>query len=160
MVELPKDLVPHAVRVQVSYLVPFPINTGLQLSWSEHPAHNRTVLGSSPSGPTIIWSLSSDRLEQWLSKPQVAGSIPAVIITIRGCSIAVSSKISLQRYRRICALCSVPYLQIERDVATGDMRLLSIYITWLGTQTVKGAVCKTVISWFDSSLGLHYRDIA
>ena len=143
MVELPKDLVPHGVRVQVSYLAPFPINTGLQLSWSEHPAHNRTVLGSSPSGPTIIWSLSSDRLEQWLSKPQVAGSIPAVTITIRGCSIAVSSK------------SSIPYLQIERDVATGDMRLLSIYITWLGTQTAKGAVCKTVISWFDSSLGLH-----
>ena len=55
-----------------------PYNMDPQLSWLEHPAHNRTVVGSSPTGSTIFAGMAelADALDLGSSAARLAGSTP------------------------------------------------------------------------------------
>ena len=76
---------------------------------AEHLTFNQDVEGSNPSHHTIIRSLSSDGLEQWPSKPQVAGSIPAVTTIIQGCSLSGKRTGLINRRQLVQIQSSLPY---------------------------------------------------
>ena len=76
---------------------------------AEHLTFNQVVEGSNPSHHTIIRSLSSDGLEQWPSKPQVAGSIPAVTSIIQGCSLSGKRTGLINRRQLVQIQSSLPY---------------------------------------------------
>ena len=78
---------------------------------AEHLTFNQAVEGSNPSHHTIIRSLSSDGLEQWPSKPQVASSILAVTTIIQGCSLS-GKRIGLINRRQLVQIqSSLPYFR-------------------------------------------------